>query len=116
MVTTLTFIRAQNEEGVEWEIIDSRTNTPEDLSSVTEITFYCYDQDGLTLLFTGTKTGLEVTVSGASNNIVKFLPSANDMNIEPAIYKGELKIEYATGRIGKIHDLLVKIVDDSPIS
>ena len=116
MVTILTFIKAQNEEGLEWEIIDSRTSLPEDLSEVTELTFYCYSKDGKDLLFTGTKTGGKITVSGTSNNIVKFLPSANDMDITPDTYKGELVILYSSGRTGKIQDLLVKIKDDTPTS
>ena len=116
MVTTLPFVRAQDEEGIEWEVYDAITEVDENLSSVTEIELFVYSQDGKTLLFTGSKTNGEITVSGTNNNIVKFLPDANDMDIEPGTYKGELKIEYATGRIGKIHDLLVKIKDDAPTS
>ena len=114
MITTLPFYKAQTEEGIEWEVYDSRTGADENLSSVTEINLYVYSKDGTTLLFTGSKTGGEITVSGTGNNIVKFLPDAPDMNIAVGTYKGELKITYSTGRIGKIQDLLVKIKDDAP--
>ena len=111
----MEFIKGQDQEGLRWKDIVDKDGNAVDFSGASQIKFYVYSQDGSTLLFEGT-LGSEISVTGASNNNIEWAPSATDFDNDVGSYKGELKVTHSTGRIQKIHDLIVKIVDDSPTS
>lgn len=112
MVYTLKFIQGQDQKGIRWKEIVDKDGNAVDFSGAIQIKLYVFDQDHVTLLFSGT-LGTEITVTGASNNNIEWAPEPTDFDNDVGTYKAELVVTHSTGRIQKIQDLLIKIIDDA---